>query len=49
MKWREQVEGGMKRIVLKKKDAADGCTWRENVRRVADVMGCIQPPPVTGN
>ena len=49
MKRREQVEGNMKRIGLEKKDAADGCTWREGVRRVADVVGCIQLPPVTGD
>ena len=29
MKWREQVEGNMKRIGLKKEDAADRCRWRE--------------------
>ena len=30
MKWREQVEGNMKRIGLRKEDAADRCRWRED-------------------
>ena len=46
MKWREQVEGSMRRIRLKK-DAADRCRWREGVRRVAKVVGSIRPPSVT--
>ena len=48
MKRRKQVEESMRRIGLKKEDAADRCKWREGVRRVAEVMGCIWPPPVTG-
>ena len=48
MKWREQVERSMRRIGLKKKDAADRCRRRKGVRRVAEVVGCIRPPPVTG-
>ena len=47
MKKREQVEGNMRRIGLKKVDVADWCRWREDVRRVAEVVGCIRPPPVT--
>ena len=31
-----------------KKDAADRCRWREGVRRVREVVGCIRPLPVTG-
>ena len=49
MKWREQVKGNMRRIGLKKRDAADRCRWRKGVRRVAEVVGCIRPPPVTGD
>ena len=49
MKWREQVEGNMIRIGLKKEDAANRCRWREGVRRVAEVVECIRPPPVTGD
>ena len=48
MKWREQVEGSMRRIGLKKEDATNWCRWRESVRRVAEVLGCIRLPPVTG-
>ena len=47
MKWRKQVEGNMRRIGLKKKDTADRCRWR-GVRRVAEDVECIRPPPVTG-
>ena len=47
MKWREQVEGSMRRIGLRKEDAADLYRWREGVR-IAEVGGCIRPPPVTG-
>ena len=39
MKWREQVEENMRRIGLRKEDAADRCRWREGVGRVAEVMG----------
>ena len=28
MKWRKQVEGSMRRIVLLKEDAVDRCRWR---------------------
>ena len=49
MKWREQVEGDMIRIGLKKENVANRCRWREGVRRVAEVVGCIRPPPVTGD
>ena len=48
MKWREQVKS-MRRIGLKKEDARDQCKWREGVRRIAEVVECIQPPPVTGD
>ena len=47
IKWREQVKGSMRRIGLKKEDTADRCRWRESVRRVAEVVGCIRLPPVT--
>ena len=47
MKWREQVEGSMRRIGLKKEDAADRCWCRKAVRRVAEVVGCIQPSSFT--
>ena len=46
-KWREQVKGNMRRIGLKKEDAANRCRWREGVR-VAEVVGCIWPPSVKG-
>ena len=48
MKWREQIEGSMRRIGLRK-DVADQCRWREGVKRVAQVVRCIRPPPVTGD
>ena len=48
MECREQVKGNMRRIGSKK-DAADRCRWREGVRRVAEVMGCIRPPTVTAD
>ena len=48
MKWRKQVEKSMKRIGLRKEDVADMCRLREGVR-IAEIMGCIQPPPVTGD
>ena len=48
IKWREQVEGNMRRIGLSKEDAADRCKWREGVGRVAEVVRCIRPPPFTG-
>ena len=47
MKWREQVEGSMRKIGLKKEDAADQCKWREVVRRVAEIVGCIRTLPLT--
>ena len=49
MKRREQVEENMRRIGLKKENAAYRCRWRESVRRVAEVVGCIRPTPVTGD
>ena len=49
MIWKKQVKGNMRRIGLKKKDAADRCRWREGVRRVAEVMKYIWPTPVTGD
>ena len=49
MKWREQVEGSMRRIGLRKKDVADWCRWRLGVRRIVKVVGCIWLPPFTGN
>ena len=49
MKWRKQIEGSMRRIGLKKEDTADRCRWREGVRRVAEVVECIRPPPITGD
>ena len=47
MKWREHVEGNMKRIGLRKEDAADRCRWREGIRRVAEVVRYIRPPSVS--
>ena len=38
MKWREQVEGSMRRISLKEVDAEDRCRWREGVRKVVEVV-----------
>ena len=49
MKWRKQMEGSMRKIGLRKEDVADRCRWREGVKRVAQVVRCIQPPPVTGD
>ena len=49
MKWREQTKGNMRRIGLRKEDAADRCRWREGVGRIAEIMGCIWPPPFTGD
>ena len=40
MKWREQVDGNMRRIGLRKEDGEDWCRCRESVGRVAEV-GCI--------
>ena len=42
MKWREEVEGNIKRIGLRK-DAADRCRWKESIGRVAEVVRCIRP------
>ena len=47
MKWREQVEGNIRRIALRKEYVADQCRWKEGARKVAEVVGCFQPPPVT--
>ena len=47
MKWSEQVEGNMRRIGLRKEDAADRCRWKESVRRVAKVVRYIRPPSFT--
>ena len=30
-----------------KENVADQCRWAKDVRRVAEVVGCIWPPPVT--
>ena len=49
IKRRKQVEGSVRRIGLKKEDAADRCRRREGVRSVAEVVGCIRPTPVTGD
>ena len=43
MKWREQVKGSMRRIDLNK-DVHIGV----GVGRVAEIVRCIQPPPLTG-
>ena len=48
MKWREQVEEKMKRIGLKKEDAADCCRWR-GVEKNEEVVRCIRSPSVTGD
>ena len=42
MKWREQVEGSMRRIGLRKENVADRFRWREGVGRVAEVVRCIR-------
>ena len=34
MKWREQVEGNMRKIGLRKEDAVDQCKWREGVEEL---------------
>ena len=47
MKWREQIKGSMRQIGLRKEDVADRFRWREGVKRVAQVVRCIQPPPIT--
>ena len=47
MKWREQVEGNIRRIGLTREDATDRCGWREGVGRIAEVVGCIRPPSFT--
>ena len=49
MKWREEIEVSMRRIGLRQEDVADRCRWREGVKRVAQVVRCIRPPPVTGD
>ena len=43
-----QVEESMRRIGLRKEDAADRCRWREGVGKIAEVAECIRPPPFTG-
>ena len=45
MKWMKQVKENMKRIGLRKEDTADQSRWREDI---AEVVRCIQPPPVNG-
>ena len=47
IKWREQVEGNMRRIGLRKEDSADPCRWR-GVEKVSEVVRCIWPSPFTG-
>ena len=47
IKWREQVEGSMRKISLRK-DAADQCRWREGVT-ITEIMGCIWPPQFTAD
>ena len=49
MKWREQVQGNIRKIGLRKENAADQCRCREGLKRFAEVVGCIQLPPVTGD
>ena len=49
IKWREQIEGSMKRIGLRKEDVADQCRSRKGVGRIAEIVGCIQPLPFTGD
>ena len=44
---KEQVEEKMRRIGLKKEDAADLYRWRKDVGRIAEVVRCIWPPPFT--
>ena len=41
MKRREQVEKNMRRIGLRKEDAADRCSWGKSIGRVAEVARCI--------
>ena len=48
IKWREQVKRNIRRIGPRKEDAADQCRWREGLRRVAEIVGCIWPSPITG-
>ena len=38
MKWREKVNGSIRRIGLKEIVVADRCRWREDVRRVAKIV-----------
>ena len=49
IEWREQVERNIRRIGLRKEGAADRCRSKDGVRRVAEAVGCIEPPPVTGD
>ena len=35
IKWKEQVEGSMRRIGLRKEDATDWCRWREGIGGIA--------------
>ena len=49
MKRREQVEGNIRKIGLRKEDIADRCRWREGMGRVAEVVRCIQPSSFAGD
>ena len=48
IKCRKQAEENMRRIHLRKEDAADRCRWRKGIR-VAEVARGIRPPSVNGN
>ena len=48
IKWRDQVEGSIKRIGLKKEDATDRCRWR-GLGRIAEIVGCFRPSSFTGD
>ena len=39
----------MRKICLRKQDAADQCRWGEGVGGVAEVVRCIRPPPLIGD
>ena len=38
MKWREQIEGNLRWIGLRKKDVEDWCRFRECVKRIVEIV-----------
>ena len=46
--WKTQVAKESKSVGLEKKDAMNGARWGVGVRKIADKVRKIRPPPFTG-